>query len=406
MNTDERTRRTERLHDFIRTMTEQYPQRNIGGVGSRPAADKIASLLHTALGQKATVAEEIFSCRPDGFLGWIKPAVLCYMLGGILCWTGYLTAAGLALTVPGLLTVLRLICYCPATDVFFPRRQGYNVVGVLEPQEEVQRQIILCGHHDAAHIFNFLEYCPRAYPWLARAAMALGLTAWSGTWLAVFQVASFEFAAIAVGLGAVAILPLWFFVSSRITPGAGDNLAGTGLVLATAEFYGEAARSGQGLRHTRLIFLSCDGEECGLAGSRAWIASHRAELNVVPTEAIVIDTIYSADGLALLERDLNGLVPLDRALTARLRQLAQGKGYPVRLAGLPLGGGATDAAAFARAGIPATCILDQAFDRITADWPYHTSRDTADKVSVAALGRFLAVLVDYLRQRDKICRTA
>ena len=400
MNADEFTVRAERLHKFIQTMTGQYPRRNIGGTGSRPAADHIAAQMRTVLGRGATVAEETFSCRPDGFLGWIKPAVLSYGLGGVLLWTGYLAAAGLALTIPGLLAVLRLICYCPATDVFFPERTGYNVVGVLEPQEEVRRQVIACGHHDAAHIFNFLEYCPRAYPWLARAAMGLGLMAWAGTWLAVFRIASFEFAAIAVGLGAAAILPLWFFVSSRITPGAGDNLAGTGLVLATAEFYGEAARSGQGLRHTRLIFLSCDGEECGLAGSRAWIARHWAELNSVPTEAIVIDTIYAADGLALLERDLNGLVPLDRALTARIRQLAQEKGYPVRLAGLPLGGGATDAAAFAGAGIPATCILDQAFDRITADWPYHTSRDTPDRVSVAALGRVLTVIVDYLRQRD------
>jgi len=400
MNVDELTIRAERLHSFIRTMTEQYPQRNIGGTGSRPAADHIATRMRTALGSEAAIAEEIFCCRPDGFLGWIKPAVVFYVLGGILFWTGYLTAAGLALTVPGLLAIFRLICYCPATDVFFPKRPGYNVVGVLEPQEEVRRQVVLCGHHDAAHIFNFLEYCPRAYPWLARAAMVLGLLAWAVTWLVVFRIAAFEFAAIAVGLGAIAILPLWFFVSSRITPGAGDNLAGSGLVLATAEFYGEAARSGQGLRHTRLIFLSCDGEECGLAGSRAWIARHRAELNLVPTEAIVIDTIYAADGLALLERDLNGLIPLDQALVARLRQLAQEKGYPVRLAGLPLGSGATDAAAFARAGIPATCILDHAFDRITADWPYHTSRDTADKVSVAALGRVLTVVVDDLRQSD------
>ena len=159
MNADELTMRAERLHKFIRTMTEQYPQRNIGGIGSRPAADHIAALMRTSMGRESAVAEETFFCRPDGFLGWIKPAVLSYVLGGVLLWTGYPVAAGLALTIPGLLAILRLICYCPATDVFFPRRQGYNVVGVLEPEEEVRRQIVLCGHHDAAHIFNFLEYC-------------------------------------------------------------------------------------------------------------------------------------------------------------------------------------------------------------------------------------------------------
>ena len=76
MNIDDISIRAERLHKFIRTMTEQYPQRNIGGTGSRPAADHIAARMRTALGQKSAVAEETFSCRPDGFLGWIKPAVL------------------------------------------------------------------------------------------------------------------------------------------------------------------------------------------------------------------------------------------------------------------------------------------------------------------------------------------
>jgi N-acetylated-alpha-linked acidic dipeptidase len=60
-------------------------------------------------------------------------------------------------------------------------------------------------------------------------------------------------------------------------PGATDNVAGTAVVLASAEAFGAAAARGQ--RPARsLVFLTWDAEEWGIIGSTEWAEDHADEL--------------------------------------------------------------------------------------------------------------------------------
>ena len=129
------------------------------------------------------------------------------------------------------------------------------------------------------------------------------------------------------------MFPIYRFFTGEISPGAGDNLIATAIAGEIARCFSDRKKAGQGLKHTRVICLSADAEECGLRGSRAYVGAHRQELLATKTYVVCMDTLYWPDQLHVIERDMNGLMPLSGSLARELDEAARDQG--VRIARRP-----------------------------------------------------------------------
>jgi Zn-dependent M28 family amino/carboxypeptidase len=201
-------------------------------------------------------------------------------------------------------------------------------------------------------------------------------------------------------------LQLFFMMGSAKSPGAGDNLNATSLAAALgSHFMGERNR-GFPLRHTRLILLSTDGEEIGQRGAIRFIGDHAAQLRATPTLVLNIDSVYFARDLTVLTRDRNGTCRLSAAMASDILGVAEGLGLRLKRAPIPFGGGGTDAAAFAVAGIEAVSIVGMPMGLVSRDHLYHTSKDTVECIEIGAVASVAAIAAGYIRWIDGRSRDA
>ena len=151
-------------------------------------------------------------------------------------------------------------------------------------------------------------------------------------------------------------------------PGANDGASGVAVLL-------ELARSlPSSTLPLQLVFF--DAEDNGglpgwdwLLGSRAFVAS----LSSKPRAAIIVDMVGDADLNIFVERNS------DPQLVNQIWSQAASLGYQVQFDSRPKYSMLDDHTPFLEAGIPAVDIID-------FDYPYwHTSEDTADKVSAQSL---------------------
>jgi len=289
-------------------------------------------------------------------------------------------------------------------DPFFPKVSGTNVYGSIDPEGAVKQQIILCGHHDAAYIFNFMDKSPRLYPLFILAGQApLFIALILSTAALIFGINPLWYK-IVLTIGLVGIIPMWWFTTDKVSPGAGDNMVATSIISETAKILSDQKKAGRNpLKHTRIICLSVDGEECGLRGSRAFAKAHEKEFKDIKTYAFCMDTLFNADKLLFFKRDLNMTVPLSGNMAEELADTAKSLGYGAKVSQMPFGGGSTDAASFAQIGVEASCLLAFELDisNLQEDMVYHTPRDKTNAIEPKVVEQSLNVAVQYLLKKDK-----
>lgn len=193
------------------------------------------------------------------------------------------------------------------------------------------------------------------------------------------------------------------------SPGATDDAAGCGVALAAV---GDLARTPLE-RSVRVMLF--DGEEAGLAGSRAWLAGlspHRREgilaavdldlLGWAPGAGPVLSTMPATAGGR--RRDAPGwlvhaglraceAVGAPCAFLDRRRPLAAQ--LLSRAGRVPF---SADSAAFLEAGVPAVLLTDHALTR--HDPAYHGSGDRADRLDPEALAVRTEVTAALVRRLD------
>ncbi len=98
--------------------------------------------------------------------------------------------------------------------------------------------------------------------------------------------------------------------------------------------------------------------------------------------------------------DCNGFVKLSDILAENCNSIAKARGYPTRLIKFPFGGGATDAAEFARAGIDACTILGMSTQMVRDGLVYHTPYDTLETIEPAIVEAVLDILQTFVLQND------
>ncbi len=169
---------------------------------------------------------------------------------------------------------------------------------------------------------------------------------------------------------------------SQPVPGANDGASGVAVLL-------ELARSLPNDLPGQLWIVLFDLEDNGNLPEYEWIMGSQAFVTQLPGKpdgAIIIDMVGDADQQIYLEGNS------DPNLAAQIWEVAERQGYADRFIPELKHTIIDDHLPFIRAGIPAVDIID-------FDYPYwHTTQDTADKVSPESLTAVGDTLITWLKE--------
>jgi hypothetical protein len=376
-------------------LTAEWIQRFGGRLAGTDACRQAAAEICRELGGEL----EPFETHPLAFNKFYQVDALLYLAGLVLLIAGYPLAAALILQAMITAAGWEFGRYWEVYDWLYPRKTCLNVTAALDPQGEARQTLIISGHHDSAFELAFLRRHQKLYGLkiiIPDATRMLALvTAWVWTFWQVAYSARPGFVTPALVLLILGIYPVFtkfFLMGPQATPGAGDNLIATAMLVALKKQLEDPQQRGRSrLAHTRLIFASFDAEESGLRGSREWVRAHRADLAALPAYGLNIDSIYRAEDLQVLLTDLNNLVKLDQDLASRCIRIANEQGWGLRTAVMRFGGGATDATELSRAGVRATTLIGMSSGIVRDGLVYHTMRDTVDAIEPAAVEGCLVI---------------
>jgi hypothetical protein len=289
----------------------------------------------------------------------------------------------------------------------FFRRASQNVVS-LGKRPGAPARLILCAHYDAARTGWLFR--PRALERSARlwrllpGGNILGLLFFAiaallpilgarmagveAEWLSLLQL-------LPTVVLIVSLLPLLDIALSDVVPAANDNASGVATALSLAEELDRAELE------IDLWVLLTGAEECVAEGMRAFVRSHRDELDPESTYFLNIDTVgygtvryITAEGPILTYPMAPRLVELAEAVAAADRE--RGGDYDARAWRHPL---LTDALPAVTRGYPAIslrCLDDR--DLVTT---YHNKTDTPDRIDPVALERVHGFALELIRALDR-----
>ena len=405
MNFDTLKQDTAKSREFILRETaytaENMSARYAGGVAEADAADYFSEKL-SLCGAK-TVKEE-FAVSPAAAFGWIGVTVVCTLLAYVAYF--FVSMVSVALIAVGLIPfVVQGVLLSRAFDGIYFKRTSRNVTATLPCEGEVKNRVFFTAHLDSAHVFR-----PYVKGRMKMIAAVVALCLIGVAYLFAADIARWAYLGsvgtglaadewLIVGLVGIVFLPAWiwalFLIDGRTTSqGAGDDLSGCWVAAALVK---AIAESGERLPHTEVGVILTGAEECGLRGAKAWCDAHASEYRDGKTFFVTLDTLRTRDALKVQTRDLNGLVKLDKELAGLVTSAIRKTGAKCSGGG---GFGATDAAAFASAGLKAVSVtaLDPYSDT------YHTEKDTADSLDGELLEDcFVAALnvVEELQRRGE-----
>jgi Zn-dependent M28 family amino/carboxypeptidase len=204
-----------------------------------------------------------------------------------------------------------------------------------------------------------------------------------------------------LGIMLIALSPLVaifaLFHTKDVVPGAMDDMAGVAVVAGLGKYLKDAREGGEFFpESTEVVLLGMSSEEAGLRGAKRYAARHLEESKALPTYAIFLDGIYDERHFTIFQKEIWPSGKMDPYLVNLAREAAKDNGFDVKVGVLPLG--ATDASAFALAGIPSVsmCLWDT--DRLVPH--YHTRYDTIEHVRPQSLAVALQTVIDMLRRID------
>jgi aminopeptidase YwaD len=396
--------RAESYQDYMYSLVK----RAIDEIGPRPACSEAERKLGRWLYEGwrpicDKVETEPFTCRPGAFLGVIRVSVVLFFASLVLYWF-YPFAAFVAAVLSFMPLVLELVRYREFIDFLYLPEQGENIVGTIRPRGETRRRVIVSAHQDSAYEFRLWRVLGNAAVPLMVLALLGILTAVAGSLAKTIAYLGGSEGAVAytvVGIVMAALAPLaslfLFFLSSKAVPGAMDDMSGIAIVDATGRCLHEA-RNGGGFypESTEVILLATSSEESGLRGAKRYVKKHLAELRRTPTYGIFLESTADERHLTVATGELFTGARHDRTLVEMAGKIAASHNWPIKQKPIPLG--ATDAAAFSKKGIRATCLLSQDTTRLVPN--YHTREDTPEHVRPKALSVTLQMVVEMIQQID------
>ncbi len=288
-----------------------------------------------------------------------------------------------------------------------PRRATWNVFAEAG-DGDAARTVVLVAHHDAAHsglVFHpaLGRIGPKLFPRLhERSSQTVPIL--YGVWLgpvlicaaAILDGGPFARAAralrgagVALAIGTIAAMA---DIGARPSvPGANDNLAAVGVLLALAERLLQTPLPG-----VRVLLLSTGSEESFSEGMQAFMRRHGAELPCESTEFVCLECL---GGPRLIVLEGEGMLRM-RDYTYALREdlAAAARSAGVRLSRGLRTVAATDALIALRAGYPAATLA--AIDHTKLPLNYHWPNDVPEQLHWGTVSDALEVCENFLRERS------
>lgn len=396
MNQELLKRMQEEVFSETQSLIDEFGPRLAGTESDLKASDKLYDMMSKTFDE---AHQESFYVYKDAFLGWIRILVASYLLAVIFIWLKLYMISFSILLISLLVLIIQFFLYLPLLDKLYPKKEAKNVYGIIEPKGEVEKQIIISGHHDSAKIFNFFIHQPKLYNFRTTGSIVIVIMALiSSIFLAIFRNQVWLYQGVSVSLSILFLLvgQMWFFASKKGSPGAGDNLVAVFNAIAIGKYFKENP-----LSHTRLIIASFDAEEEGLRGARDFAKKHFHELKKIPTILLNQDCLYDEAELFLLTSDLNDFVDLDIDLAKEVAHTAKHLGIHLPLKPLAFLTGGTDAAELQKIGVPSLSIIGMQWSNSNRNLSYHTPQDKLDKVSPEVIKDVLNIFMTYIQNNDQ-----
>ena len=389
--------------DEITHICKDMDTRSPGTKGEEQACQYMADVMKDLGCESAEL--ESFKEHPASFFGWIYFTITLVLIGIILFFTVSPLFSIITIALGLFIAFMQFGLYKKLMDPFFPELTGTNVTAIKKPAGEVKRRIFFNGHPDAAWEWpvNYklggvgfeghaiicgvgaVYFLVISIIYLVKNGIHIGMID-SGT-ITNLGLWGLLFVPFLVGL-------YWMWNENRIVDGANDNLSGCYMGIAILKMLKE---EGVELENTEIGICLTGSEEAGLRGSMAWSEAHKNDYNDVPTIIISYDTIHDPKYLMTNYRDLNGTVKVDKEVSDLFMESAKEVDVPILKGWVPPLGGATDSAAFAKAGFRATGITG--LNHKLEDY-YHTRRDTYDNMNAEGLANCFAASVKALEKFD------
>lgn len=396
MNQELLKRMQEEVFSETQSLIDEFGPRLAGTESDLKASDKLYDMMSKTFDE---AHQESFYVYKNAFLGWIRILVASYLLAVIFIWLKLYMISFSILLISLLVLIIQFFLYLPLLDKLYPKKEAKNVYGIIEPKGEVEKQIIISGHHDSAKIFNFFIHQPKLYNFRTTGSIVIVIMALiSSIFLAIFRNQVWLYQGVSVSLSILFLLvgQMWFFASKKGSPGAGDNLVAVFNAIAIGKYFKENP-----LSHTRLIIASFDAEEEGLRGARDFAKKHFHELKKIPTILLNQDCLYDEAELFLLTSDLNDFVDLDIDLAKEVAHTAKHLGIHLPLKPLAFLTGGTDAAELQKIGVPSLSIIGMQWSNSNRNLSYHTPQDKLDKVSPEVIKDVLNIFMTYIQNNDQ-----
>lgn len=390
--------------DYTEKITTRWNPRISGTQNCLDAAQDIHKTMNDFC-DRSEIHE--FSVHPQAFFGFIRVLVVLFFVTLSFLFMQIYSVAFLFSLLSLSVLVLQFFLYKEMLDPFYPKKVGRNIVGIIEPVQEVQKQIVISGHHDSAYVANFMgKNSAWFFPLVGGGVgITIGLVfvstalffayylGYNIRWLS--QIFAYVFLVLSVG-----VIPLWFFHSKKGSPGAADNMIASAIAMEVGKHYRQEKKEGKGLKHTRLVIASWDAEEAGLRGSRAFIRDYASLLQEAKTYHFNLECLFNVEHFGFTMNDLNSFVKLSHNMVDECIQISHQLGFQAKKIYFPFMGGGTDAAEFAKAGIEATTLASMAFNVEGEESFYHTIHDDIDAVDSQAVEQSIAVAIEYIRRKD------
>lgn len=389
----------------ITHIIKSFEKRDPGSAGEKQSCDYMAKVLKEDCGCE-TVYTESFKENPGSFFGWIF-FTITLALASIPLYFVFPLASVILTAIGFIIMFFQFGLYKKVVDRFFPEKTGHNVTAIKKCTGEVKRRIFFNGHPDACWewpvnyalggiafdthlglaIIGALYFMILAIINVSINGVKFG-TPEKSSWLFVAGLIGLIFVPFLVGM-------YWMWNRKRIVDGANDNLSGCYMGIAILKALKD---EGIELENTEVGVIISGSEEAGLRGSMAWCEAHKDDFNDVPTFIYSYDTIHDPKYLMTNYRDLNGTVKVDKDVSDLFMECAEELNIPCQKGMVPPLGGATDSAAFAKAGFRATGITG--LNHVIESY-YHTRRDTYDNMNEEGLANCFAVSVKVLEKFDE-----
>jgi acetylornithine deacetylase/succinyl-diaminopimelate desuccinylase-like protein len=280
-----------------------------------------------------------------------------------------------------------------------PRRATWNVIGEAGDRH-APRTVVFVAHHDAAHsglIFHpaLARFAPRFFPRLhERSSQTLPVL--YGVWLGPVLIClgalaarrSLVRAGSALALGAIAAMA--DIAAREVVPGANDNLAAVGVLLALAERLRADSPPG-----VRVLLLSTGSEESFSEGMQGFGERHFHELDRRTTEFICLECLGGATPIVLEGEGMLRMRSYPPGMRDALASAAAGAGVNI-VRGIKTVG-ACDALIALRAGYPVATLASVEDTKLPLN--YHWPSDTPDALRWQTIEDAISTCEEFLRSR-------